>query len=141
MPRKVLAPWRHMPVHARVLPRLTVLRPFPSSRLPTLRALSPSSLGPAGAASQESLQHAFRRACREGRLQAVRLLLARSVDVAGTNDVSGRTCLHEAAIVAHLEIITMVRTPCAHGRVPGPDAAKPHATHAAAHSSWRVAPM
>ena len=109
MPRKVLAPWRHMPVHARVPPlSLTVLPLVPSSHLPTLRALSPSSLGPAGAASQESLQHAFRRACREGRLQAVRLLLARSVDVAGTNDVSGRTCLHEAAIAAHLEIITMV---------------------------------
>jgi len=61
-----------------------------------------------GAARQDVLQQALRRACRQGRPQTVSLLLSRGADVEGINDVSGRTSLHEAAIAANVPIMQMV---------------------------------
>ena len=61
-----------------------------------------------GAARQDVLQQALRRACRQGRPQTVSLLLSRGADVEGVNDVSGRTSLHEAAIAANVAIMQMV---------------------------------
>ncbi|KAJ3280080.1 phosphate system positive regulatory protein pho81, partial [Borealophlyctis nickersoniae] len=60
------------------------------------------------AEDREFLSRAFLRFCAEGSLECLTLLLATDeVDCNFTDDVSNRTCLHEAAVVGRLDVMEL----------------------------------